>query len=122
VLRQWVIDIVPTEEDPKAGQVTVQRLDDVVRVVWVCGATRDFMPAALRRALERFDAVSANDGAGDLWYGDADSRGETYLARLDDGNFMADQSLTDRAYRVPWAEFRDALRKAIPKPRARKAS
>ena len=120
-LREWTVPTVDDAGDPMETFVVVKRTDAEVIVVWVCGAIRTFMPADLRRALERFDLVMANNGQGDLWYGDRDSTGSPYDARLDDGNFMADESTSDRAYRVPWDEFSKALKAAIPKPRIRKA-
>lgn len=112
--KEWTVNIIG-----EPGQVKVERTEDEVIVHWVCGATRHFEPAALKQALDNFDLVSANDGSGDLWYGDHDSVRRRYSARLDDGNFMADERISDGAYKVPWDEFSKALRAALPKPRAR---
>lgn len=114
-LKEWTVDSVG-----EPGQVRVERTEDEVIVHWVCGATRHFKPADLKRALDLFNIVMANNGAGDLWYGDGDSDHRHYSARLDDGNFMADERAHDGAYKVPWGEFSKALRAAIPKPRIRK--
>lgn len=123
VLKEWKVAVVPTESEPDEHEIVVERTEDEIVIHWVCGATRTFEPATLKRALEHFDLVMANDGAGDLWFNDRDSANAGYIARLDDGNFMAHDSMmpTDEAHRVPWDEFNAALKAAIPKPRIRKA-
>lgn len=114
VLKEWKVDSIG-----EPGQVTVQRREEDIVVVWICGASRHFAPADLKSALERFDLVMSNDGTGDLWYGDRDTGERRYHARLDNGNFMADENASDGAYKVPWDEFSKALHAALPKPRQR---
>ena len=116
-MTTWTIKALPRGDEDEPGDVTIERDDAHIIVHWVCGASRTFTPAALRRALGLFEAVIANDGTGDLWYGDSDSPGQAYVARLDNGNFVADANIVEDAYMVPWEEFESALRKAIPKPR-----
>lgn len=112
VLKTWTVD------NGEGRIVTVDRLDDEVRVTWFCGATRTFTPALLKAALEHFDAVTAA-GDGDVWYGDNDSPGARYFARLDGDALIAHEEMDDDARKVSWSEFRAALEAAIPKPRGR---
>jgi len=103
----WTIKALPRGDEDEPGDVTIERDDAHIIVHWVCGASRTFTPAALRRALGLFEAVIANDGTGDLWYGDSDSPGQAYVARLDNGNFVADANIVETGRNVKETDMSD---------------
>lgn len=106
LVSAWAVEV----EDGRRS--TVAREDGLLTVTWLCGDTRQFKAEDLASTVRNLVVLeSLNDG---LWYQDRDSNGESFAVSIKDGELRADTHPTDSAYKVPWADLREALVAAAP--------
>lgn len=90
--------------------LTVYTEDDKVAVLWFCGTTRRFTPAALLDSIDYLESVCVH---GEVWLSHKDSSSYRFSALVKDGVFYGDEGINDNAYHLPWEPFKEALEGAI---------
>jgi hypothetical protein len=108
---------VPQTDGPGRVVVTCEPRD-VIGVRWFCGGGRTFSAEHLALSIDNLERVH---GLGeDLWISFRDSEGARFAARVVDGEFYADDEISQSAGHVSWAALLDALKNALrPAPAAR---
>jgi hypothetical protein len=103
---QWAI----ATADDVQGEVHVHSSDDGhVSIVWTCGHTRSFTPEDLEETIAHLDTMQEFPEA---WFEGTDSDGESFVARLVDGELYASDTC-QQADHVAWRALKKAANKAL---------
>lgn len=109
----WITERAISAEGDDEGDVRVRRafFKDKVTVTWFCGDTRTFTAEDLQTVIENLELF---EGHPDVWVEDVDSHGHSFVARLADGQVIADSTPHEDTTRgIPWADLKAALEKAL---------
>lgn len=77
-------------------------------ITWFCGDRRTFNEDDLRQTIDDLELLADYP---DVWLDGRDSHGQSFTARIADGQLRADTRPGDHASRVPWKDLKKTLRK-----------